>query len=66
MSVCRVRLLGGALNGQVLWVEQGRTFLDVNIAAGVGAAKKLHYRIEGETARFVEELTEAVTAEKKA
>ena len=56
MSVFRVRLLGGSLNGQVLWVEKGREFLDVNIAAGVGAAKRLHYRIEGETAQFVEEL----------
>jgi hypothetical protein len=65
MSVVRVRVLGGALNGHVLWVEEGRPSLDVNVAAGAGVSKKLRYRIDGETAVFVEEFAGAVSPEPK-
>lgn len=53
MTAVRVRLLGGALNGQVLWVEQGIPTLDVNVATGTGHQKKIRYRIEGHIGSFV-------------
>lgn len=52
MAAVRVRLLGGALNGQVLWVEQGRPFLEVHMARA-GIRNTLRYQIDGSTASFV-------------
>ncbi len=53
MTAVRVRLLGGTLNGQVLWVDGERTWLEVHVAGGVGFKKTLRYRRDGAIARFV-------------
>lgn len=53
MPAVRVRLLGGALNGQVMWVDQDQTVLDVHMAKGTEARNTLRYEIEGATAKFV-------------
>ena len=55
MAPVRVRLLGGALNGQVLWVEESRASVDVNIAGKASEPKALRYRISGAVARLVTE-----------
>jgi hypothetical protein len=55
MAAVRVRLIGGALNGQVLWVEENRASVDVNVGGGAGAKKSLRYRIDGAVAVFVAE-----------
>ena len=52
MGAVRVRLLGGALSGQVLWVEDERASLEVHVAGGAGA-KTLRYQRDGAIARFV-------------
>ena len=57
MAAVRVRLVGGALNGRVMWVEEGLPWLDVNIAAaGVAPQKKLRYKIEGSVGSFESEV----------
>lgn len=55
MAVVRVRLLGGQLNGQVLWVEEGRPILEVNVAGKAGVSSKLRYKVDGGTAQLVTE-----------
>lgn len=55
MAPVRVRLMGGALNGQVLWVDPGQAVLEVHMAKGAEARNTLRYQIEGTTATFVSE-----------
>ena len=55
VTAVRVRLLGGSLNGQVLWVEKGQEFLDVNIAVVPGTTKRLRYHIDGHVGSLVSE-----------
>jgi len=55
MAAVRVRLLGGALNGQVMWVEKDQTVLSVHMAKGVGNRNTLQYKIEGSTGTFLSE-----------
>ena len=55
MATVRVRLIGGALSGKVLWVEGDRPLFEVYVAAGAGVQKTLTYQIDGETASFVGE-----------
>ena len=56
MSVERLRLVGGELQGQVVWVEQGSPTLKVHIGRqSPGVTKTLHYRRSGAVLRFVEE-----------
>lgn len=55
MTAVRVRLLGGALNGQVIWVEGDRPSLEVHVAKGGGVQTTLTYQIDGDTASFVGE-----------
>lgn len=55
MPAVRVRLLGGALNGHVLWVEQDRPFLEVHVAGSAGVRNTLRYQIDGSTGQFVSE-----------
>lgn len=56
MSAERLRLVGGELQGQVVWVEQGSPTLKVRIGGQrPGATKTLHYRRSGAVLRFVEE-----------
>ena len=52
MTAVRVRLLGGVLNGQVVWVEENCAWVDVHVAAGAGIRKTFRYLREGEIARF--------------
>ena len=56
MASVRVRLMGGALNGQVLWVEKDQAVLDVHMANGAASRNTLRYQIEGSTATFVSEV----------
>ncbi len=65
MSAVRVRLLGGALSGHVLWVEATRAFVEVHVAGG-GVPKTLRYLRDGDTASFVEELATAIPQEPSA
>ncbi|OGU00982.1 MAG: hypothetical protein A2W29_08760 [Gemmatimonadetes bacterium RBG_16_66_8] len=57
MSLERVRLVGGALEGQVMWVENDRTAVSVHMGGQIlGVTKTLHYRRSGGLLRFVEEI----------
>lgn len=63
MSLERVRCIGGALTGQVMWVEEGVPTLDVHVGGQrVGATRTLHYRRSGALLRFVGE-TETASEE---
>lgn len=64
MSLERMRLIGGSLEGQVMWVEQGSPTLNVHIGGqSPGVTKTLHYRRSGAVLRFVGETqTEPVQA----
>jgi hypothetical protein len=56
MSVERLRLVGGALQGQVMWVEQGAPTLNVHMGGqSPGVTRTLHYRRSGAVLRFVGE-----------
>ncbi|MBI3982043.1 MAG: hypothetical protein HY337_03970 [Gemmatimonadetes bacterium] len=56
MSVERMRLVGGVLSGQVLWVEQGAPTMQVHIGGqSPGVTRTLHYRRSGAVLRFVRE-----------
>lgn len=56
MSVEALRLLGGALQGQIVWVEHGAPTLAVHMGGQrPGVTKTLHYRRSGPVFRFVEE-----------
>ena len=55
MGVVRVRLLGGALNGQVLWVEEGLVSVKVHVGGDRSVPTTLRYRIVGPVGRFVPE-----------
>ena len=56
MSAIRLRALGGALNGQVIWVESDCTTLRVQVAAKGDVLKQtIQYRRDGDILRFVEE-----------
>ena len=55
MTAVRVRLIGGALSGQVIWVEPDKPSLEVHIAKGGGVHSTLTYAIDGDTASFVGE-----------
>jgi hypothetical protein len=59
MTTVRLRLLGGACNGQVLWVAQDCQSVNVNVAGGGGVPKTLQYRREGTIAVFVPEAAAA-------
>jgi hypothetical protein len=52
----RVRLVGGDLQGEVMWVETGAPVLDVHIGGqSPGTTRTLHYRRSGAVLRFVGE-----------
>ena len=54
MSSIRVRFIGGALNGQAVWVEADCQSLKVRVAAkGTVTGHTLEYRREGDLLRFV-------------
>ncbi len=56
MSIERMRFAGGELQGQVMWVEQSCTTLNVHIGGQVpGVTKTLHYRKSGGMLCFVGE-----------
>ena len=55
MGTVRLRLLGGALSGQVLWVEESCGSVNVKMAGDGGAPTTLQYRRDGATASFVTE-----------
>ena len=56
MATIRLRALGGALNGQVIWVEKDCVTLRVQVAAKGDVLKQtLEYRRDGDVLRFVEE-----------
>jgi len=62
MSVERVRLIGGALQGQVMWLEPSCATLNVHIGGqSPGATKTLHYRRTGGVLCFVGETETAPT-----
>ena len=56
MGAIRVRFLGGALNGRVLWVEEDRASLEVRVAGNAGVMKILRYLRDGAIASFVGEV----------
>ena len=54
MSSIRVRFIGGALNGQAVWVEQDCQSLKVRVAAnGAAMGHTLEYRRDGDLLRYV-------------
>ncbi len=56
MSLDRVRFVGGALQGQVMWVEPKCDTLTVHIGGqSPGVTKTLHYRRSGGVLCFVRE-----------
>ncbi len=62
MSLERVRFVGGALQGQAMWVEPGCATLNVHIGGqSAGATKTLHYRRSGGTLRYLGETQTAPT-----
>jgi hypothetical protein len=59
MSAERVRLIGGPLSGQAVWVEAGKTSLQVHIAAREDRlTRTLEYRREGLGLLFVGEVAQ--------
>jgi hypothetical protein len=52
MTAVRVRLIGGSLSGQVIWVEPDQVSLEVHISKGGGVHSTLTYLIDGDTASF--------------
>jgi len=62
MSLDRVRFVGGALQGKVMWVERTCSTLDVHIGGqNPGETKTLHYRRSGAVLHFVSETLMAAT-----
>lgn len=60
MGAERVRLVGGELQGQVMWVEPGASTLNVHMGGQApGITRVLHYRRSGTVLRFVGETTTA-------
>jgi hypothetical protein len=56
MSALKMRFIGGPLSGQVVWVEDDCTSLNVQIAAkGETLKRTVEYRRDGQTLLFVEE-----------
>jgi hypothetical protein len=48
MSIERMRFVGGALHGKVVWMEHTHMTLDVHVSEQVpGASRTLHYRRNG-------------------
>ena len=68
MSAERVRLVGGPLSGQVLWIEAGKTSLQVHVAArGDGFKRTFEYRRDGFGLLFAGEVSPVTpTMEKSA
>jgi hypothetical protein len=53
-----MRLVGGALQGQVMWVEPDASALDIHMGGQTpGATRVLHYRRSGAVLRFAGETT---------
>ncbi|HXV86888.1 MAG TPA: hypothetical protein VD793_09325 [Gemmatimonadales bacterium] len=53
MSLVRMRLVGGELQGQALWVEEAARTLNVHLGGQLpGARRTLHYRKSGGVLRF--------------
>ncbi|HXV87094.1 MAG TPA: hypothetical protein VD793_10355 [Gemmatimonadales bacterium] len=53
----RFRLVGGPLSGQVVWLEQGRAGLTVQVApVGTTPKRTLEYRCDGGVLAFVREV----------
>jgi hypothetical protein len=62
MSLDRVRFVGGALQGKVMWVEPSCTTLDVHIGGqNPGESKTLHYRRSGAVLHYVSETLTVAT-----
>lgn len=62
MSSERVRFVGGALQGQTVWVEPKCAKLDVHIGGqNPGETKTLHYRRSGAMLHYVSETLTAPT-----
>jgi hypothetical protein len=58
MATVQVRLSGGGLHGQVVWVEEGCASLTVNLAAPGGGKRTLQYRRDGAMLKFAGETPE--------
>ena len=67
MSLERLRLVGGELQGQVMWLASETPDLDIHMSGLLPGAKRvLHYRRSGAVLRFVgETLTPPATAGKE-
>ena len=57
MSTVRVRLMGGPLHGQVLWVDEAKASLNVQVAGkGDAISRTWQYRRDGGLLQFVGEV----------
>ncbi|HEX9582040.1 MAG TPA: hypothetical protein VF970_13125 [Gemmatimonadales bacterium] len=57
MTPIRLRLIGGPLSGQVVWLDEGRVGVTVQVAPNGGSPKRsLEYRRDGQALAFVREL----------
>jgi hypothetical protein len=56
MTIEQIRLAGGVLDGQSVWVEQACQTLNVHMGGQIpGATRTLHYRRTGTTLCFMGE-----------